>query len=140
MSSGLKVMSVLNLRPRKIGSFEEYTITLSRALGERGGQSILVFKETPPDALRPQYLEAGVILEAKPFGPFGRESAASLRALVCRYQPDVVHLHFVNLLSLDVVGAALHRGVRVVYSEHASDIAKARTALRWHGLRAGKRV
>src|SRR5215472_15409048 len=69
-----RVMSVLNLRPRKLGSFEEYTIALSRALTERGGQSILVFKDSPPEALRPQYTDAGAVLETKPFEPFGREA------------------------------------------------------------------
>ena len=55
---------------------------------------------------------------SKPFEPFGRESARALRALIRRHRPHVVHLHFVNLLSLDVVAAALYRGVRVVFSEH----------------------
>jgi glycosyltransferase involved in cell wall biosynthesis len=133
----MKVMSVLDLRPRKLGSFEEYTITLSRSLAGQGGESVLVFKELPPEPLRPHYLDAGSILETK---PFGGDSARALRALVRRFRPHVVHFHFVNLLSLDVVGAALNRGVKVVFSDHASDIPKQRTALRWHALRASKRA
>lgn len=140
MGKQLKVMSVLNLRPRKLGSFEEYTISLSRSLTEQGGQSILVFKDFPPGALRSQYTDAGAVLETKPFEPFGRKSAIALRALVRRHRPQVVHLHFVDLLSLDVVAAAMNRGVRVVFSEHASDIPKERTALRWRMLQASKRV
>jgi len=135
-----RVMSVLNLRPRKLGSFEEYTIALSRALTERGGQSILVFKDLPPEALRSQYTDAGAILETKPFEPFGRASAGSLLALVRRHRPRAIHFHFVNLLSLDVAAAAMSLGVRVVFSEHASDIAKDRTALRWRMLQASKRT
>lgn len=140
MSESLRVMSVLNLRPRKLGSFEEYTISLSRSLAQQGGQSILVVKDLPPEPLRPLYTDAGAILEVKPFEPFGRESASALRTLVRRHRPHVVHLHFVNLLSLDVVAAALARGARVVFSEHASDIPKERTAMRWHMLRASKRA
>jgi glycosyltransferase involved in cell wall biosynthesis len=136
----MKVMSVLNLRPRKLGSFEEYTIWLSRSLAQQGSQSILVFKESPPGPLLPHYVDAGAILETKPFEPFGRDSASALRALVRRHRPHIVHLHFVNMLSLDVVAASLHRGVRVVYSEHASDIPKQRTALQWSMLRASKRA
>jgi glycosyltransferase involved in cell wall biosynthesis len=140
MSQRLTVMSVLNLRPRKLGSFEEYTIALSRSLTKQGGQSILVFKDSPPDALRSQYTDAGAVLDAKPFEPFGRESAGALRALVRRYRPQVVHLHFVNLLSLDVVAAAMNRYVRVVFSEHASDIPKDRSVLRWRMLQTSKRA
>jgi L-malate glycosyltransferase len=133
-------MSVLNLRPRKLGSFEEYTIWLSRRLARDASQSILVFKELPPPPLLPYYTDAGALLETKPFESFGRMSAGALRALVRRHRPDIVHLHFVNMLSLDVVAAALQRGVRVVYSEHASDIPKERTALRWGLLQLSKRA
>jgi glycosyltransferase involved in cell wall biosynthesis len=38
------------------------------------------------------------------------------------------------------VAAALARGVKVVFSEHASGIPKDRTATRWHMLRASKRA
>ena len=140
MRRSLKVMSVLNLRPRKLGSFEEYTISLSRSLTERGGQSILVFKDSPPDPLRPHYTDAGAILETKPFELFARESASTLRVLLQKHKPHVVHLHFVNMLSLDVLAVSLRRGVAVVFSEHASEIHKERTALRWHMLRASKRA
>lgn len=140
MSENLRVMSVLNLRPRKLGSFEEYTISLSRSLTQQGGQSILVFKDSPPDPLRPHYADAGAILETKPFEPFGRASASALRALLRKHRPDIVHLHFVNMLSLDVVAASLTRGARVVFSEHASDVPKERTPLRWRMLQASKRA
>jgi len=140
MGASLKVMSVLNLRPRKLGSFEEYTISLSRSLMQQGSQSILVFKDSPPEPLRPHYTEAGAILETKPFEPFSLESASALSALLRRHRPHVVHLHFVNLLSLDVVAAALNRSVRVVFSEHASDIPKKQTALKSRMLQASKRA
>jgi L-malate glycosyltransferase len=133
-------MSVLNLRPRKLGSFEEYTIALSRTLAHQAGQSVLVFKELPPDSLRPHYLEAGAVLDTKLFAPFSRDSANDLRALLRRHRPDVVHLHFVNLLSLDVVAAGLNRGVKVVLSEHGSGIPKERTALRRFALRATRGI
>jgi glycosyltransferase involved in cell wall biosynthesis len=136
----MKVMSVVNLIPRKLGSFEEYTISLSRSLTAQGGQSILVFNGLPSDALRPRYTQAGAILETKPFNPFSRESAGSLSALVRRYQPEVIHLHFVSLLSLDIFGAALSRSARIVFSEHSSDIPKERTALKTFLLRSAKRA
>ncbi len=136
----MKVMSVLDLRPRKLGSFEEYTISLSRSLTSQGGESVLVFKELPPESLRWQYAHAGCTVETKCFSSFSRESAMALRTLVKRHRPDVVHFHFVNLLSLDVVAAGLSRGVKVVFSDHASDVPKQRTSLRWHALRASKRA
>gem|GEM_PF-7104708 len=47
MPHNLKVMSVLNLYPQKLGSFEEYTLLLSQHLAYPGGQSILVFDRPP---------------------------------------------------------------------------------------------
>jgi len=134
----MNVMSVLNLRLRKLGSLEEYTISLSRSLTQQGGQSTLVFKDFPPTAFRSQYTEAGAILDVKPFAPFSWESAVALLALARRYKPDVVHFHFVNLLSLDVLVACMSR-VQVVFSEHASDVAKKRSPIRWQLLRLCKR-
>jgi glycosyltransferase involved in cell wall biosynthesis len=90
--------------------------------------------------LRPRYIDAGAILETKPFNPFSRDSASSLSALVRRYQPEIVHLHFVSLLSLDIFGAALSRSARIVFSEHSSDIPKERTALKTFLLRSAKRA
>lgn len=138
--SVLKVMSVLDLEPRKLGGFEEYTIALSRSLTAQGGESVLVFNGLPPDSLRPHYLDAGSVLETKPFAPFSRASAGALGSLIRRHRPQVVHFHFVNLLSLDVLAAALSPGVRVVFSDHASDIPKERTTARWWALRASKRA
>jgi glycosyltransferase involved in cell wall biosynthesis len=136
----MKVMSVLNLRPRKLGSFEEYTISLSRALTQLGNQSILVFKESPPEALLKYYLDAGAILETKPFSPFGFYSARTLDALIRKHRPDILHFHFVNMLSFDVVTATLRRNIKVVFSEHSSDIPKQRSVLKWRLLQAGKRI
>lgn len=139
MDDHMKVMSVLKLIPRKLGSFEEYTIALSRSLTAQGCQSVLVFEQAPPDCLRPEYVSAGAVLETKPFEPFGRASASALRRLIRRHRPDVVHFHFVPILSFDVVTAALTPGIRVVFSEHSSETAKHRSALKLNLFRGGKR-
>jgi glycosyltransferase involved in cell wall biosynthesis len=139
MPPPIKVMSVLDLRPRKLGSFEEYTIALSRRLTSERGQSVLVFKEQPPATLRPRYVEAGAQLETKSFVPFGLQSARQLTALVRRHTPDVIHLHFVNLLSLDVIAAFLS-GARIILSDHTSDVPGRRSALRLAALRIAKRL
>ncbi len=136
----MKVMTVLDLDPRKLGSFEEYTISLSQSLTSVGGKSILVFNNLPPESLRPLYLESGAILETKCFVPFGRQSASVLRELVRRYRPHVVHFHFVNLFSLDLIAVALSSGARVFYSDHASDVSKKRSMVRWWALQARTRA
>ena len=51
-----------------------------------------------------------------------------------------MHLHFVDMLSLDVLAASFQPGVKAVFSEHASDLPKHRTPLRWLELRARKRL
>lgn len=136
----MKVMSVLNLRPRKLGSFEEYTISLSRSLAGQGGQSVLVFKELPPDSLIPAFRDSGAILETNAFAPFPSECTRSLCALVRRYRPDVVHFHFVDMLSFDLLAVRMMRRVRCVFSAHWSDIPHQQTALRGVLSRAAKRT
>jgi glycosyltransferase involved in cell wall biosynthesis len=136
----VRVMSVLDLRPRKFGSFEEYTVTLSRALARRGWESVLVFKELPPGSLRPCYEEAGAILDVKPFAPFGWRSARALDELIEQRHPDLVHFHFVNLLSLDVVAAGRRHGVKLILSDHSSTPVGKRQAIHQLLLRGGRRV
>lgn len=136
----MKVMSVLDLRPRKLGSFEEFTLSLSRSLTRRGHQSVLVFKESPSDALLPLYRDAGAILDSKPFGPFSWEGAGALRALIRKHRPDVIHTHFINLMSWDVIASAAFSGVKVVYSDHSSDLPKERNLLHKALLRMGVRT
>lgn len=138
--AGLRVMSVVNLRPRKLGSFEEYTIALSRRLVGEGGESVLVFSEAPPSVLASPYLEAGAILEHKPYRSFDRESATPLLQLIRQHKPDVVHFHFVNLLSLDVAMAALFGGTRIVFSEHSSNPVARKRPLKRMALFAAKKL
>src|SRR5262249_36733731 len=126
----MTVMSVLDLRPRKLGSFEQYSISLSRALSTQGARSILVFSEPPPAALLPRYLDTGATVETKPFVPFGRQSALALQGLLERHSPDVVHLHFTNIVSFDTIAAGFARGVKLVFSSHSSDVPKRRSPLR----------
>lgn len=140
MSEPMKIMSVLDLDPRKLGSFEEYTISLSQSLTSAGGKSILVFNNLPPESLRSLYLDAGAILETKPFVPLGRQSASLLLTLVRKYRPHVVHFHFVNLFSLDLIAVAVASRAKVFYSEHASDVSKKRSLIRWWALQARTRA
>lgn len=72
------------------------------------------------------YSEAGAVLEHKAFRSFDWRSAASLLRLVQQYHPDVVHFHFVNMLSADVAASALLKHSHVVFSEHSSNL-KVRT-------------
>ena len=121
----MKVMSVVSLVPSKHGSFEEYTITMTRRLTAAGDESILVFRSEPPAHLRTLY--DGAVLESKPFGSFDLESGKRLYALIRKHRPDIVHLHFVPLLSCDVVAARLATSTKVVFSNHNSDIPKRRS-------------
>lgn len=139
-SAAPTIMSVVNLRPRKLGSFETYTIALSQALTRAGGRSVLVFGECPPQTLREPYDRAGATIETKPFRDFAWTDARALRTLLRRHRPHVVHFHFVNMLSLDLLAAALWRSGRVVYSEHSSDRLDTRSSPRQAALRLAKRA
>jgi glycosyltransferase involved in cell wall biosynthesis len=133
-------MSVLDLIPRKLGSFEQYSISLSRALSTKGSRSVLVFSEPPPAAFLPLYLDAGASLETKPFVPFSHKSGLALRGLLQRHRPDVVHLHFTHILSFDTVAAGLAAGVKLVFSSHSSDVPKQRSMLKAFLSRAAVRA
>lgn len=130
----------MNLRPRKLGSFEEYAIALSERLVAGGGESVLVFSEPPPARIMPAYERAGAVVEHKEFRNRDWRSATTLLQLVRRHRPDVVHFHFVNMLSADVAASIFLMGARVIFSEHSSNSVLTTRRSKRFALRVAKRL
>ncbi|MFH0775339.1 MAG: glycosyltransferase family 4 protein [bacterium] len=120
------VMSVLSLNPRKLGSLEEYTISLSESLMAEGKKSIIVFSNLPPKWLLEIFNKYNVELYTWKYSRFSISSALFLYRLAKKCQPDIIHFHFVELLSLPVAICAF-LNTPIFLSEHISDTGIKRT-------------
>jgi len=92
------VLSIFGVAPRKIGGVETFARELSCQLLRAGSDSVLCFLENPTPAVR-QFLDLpGVTIETAQWQ--GRMAARNMMRLLNRYHPDILHLHFLNPISI----------------------------------------
>src|SRR5258705_12934464 len=95
------VVSVFGVQPLRIGGTETFARELSQQLAERGWQSVLCFESEPPEDVRQFLALPGVRLEV--LGNCTTSTLTSLKALrkvLRKYQPEILHLHFIGFLGL----------------------------------------
>lgn len=96
---------------------EEYTVYLSRALKERGWQSVLVFSNPLPEAVSSHFDGVGAVIETFQDSP-AFQCNKSLMGVLRKYRPTVVHFHFFNHFSMLPILASLVRPKLVAFTDH----------------------
>lgn len=114
-------MSVFGVAPRRIGGTEMFARELSLQLGEQGWQSVLCFLSEPTGEVR-RFLELpNVSFETLPDSTNGnREARRSLKRIIVKHKPEIVHLHFVSFLTLYPWIARLRSARKVFFTDHHS--------------------
>jgi|SRR5215813_265857 len=97
----MKVLSVFGVEPIRIGGTETFARELSLQLSERGWDSVLCFQAEPPADVR-CFLEGGnVTLEVlRDSIDLNWHAAQSLRRMIRRHRPEILHLHFTGFLGI----------------------------------------
>jgi glycosyltransferase involved in cell wall biosynthesis len=112
------IISVLDLKPRKFGTMEEYMVLLARALKERGWQCVFVLPEpAPPEVIR-HFNGTGAIFEIVPQIRGGCGYRGLYRALR-RHSREVVHFHFYSPFSLYPIVAWLSGCRLIAFTQHS---------------------
>jgi glycosyltransferase involved in cell wall biosynthesis len=115
------LVSVFGVEPFRIGGTETYARELSLQLDRCGWKSVLCFL-TPPAAEVREFLEAGnVSIEVldRDVG-FNRTAIQKMSAILRKYQPEILHLHYTGLLSPYPWLARWHAVKQVFFTDHAS--------------------
>jgi glycosyltransferase involved in cell wall biosynthesis len=116
--SGLRtIVCALALVPRKLGSLEEYTISLAEAVRGMGWRCVLVFTGPPNECVQRRLSESGAIVHILPLDSRVRFHLHFLRIL-WKYRPQVLHFHFLSYLSLLPVVARLAPVGQMYFTEH----------------------
>jgi glycosyltransferase involved in cell wall biosynthesis len=115
------VVSVFGVAPRRIGGTETYARELSIQLANSGRQSVLCFLGKPTEQVESFLKSATVSMEVLTNAASVNVAAArSLAAILNRYRPEILHLHFTGFLGL-YPWLAHFRSVRKVYfTDHTS--------------------
>lgn len=115
------VVSVFGIEPARIGGAEAYARELSRQLGERGWQSVLCFLKEPPEQVR-AYLELpNVRIEVIEDSWRAKwRAVSSLRRILRKYRPEILHLHFTGFIGPYPWLAKLCGVNQVFFTDHSS--------------------
>jgi len=106
---------------RRIGGAESYARSLSVQLGERGWLSVLCFLKEPPESVR-RYLQLpNVRIEViEDSWRTGWSAVTSLRRILRRYRPEILHLHFTGFIGPYPWLAKLCSIEQVFFTDHSS--------------------
>jgi glycosyltransferase involved in cell wall biosynthesis len=115
------VVSVFGIEPARIGGAEAYARELSLQLGKRGRNSVLCFLKDPPEAVR-SYLQLPnvriEVLEDSWRAKF--RAVLTMRQILRRYRPEILHLHFTGFIGPYPWLAKLCGVQRVFFTDHSS--------------------
>jgi hypothetical protein len=90
------LVSVFGVAPQRIGGTETFARELSVQLGARGWQSVLCFLSEPTEEVR-RFLDLpNTFLDIFSDSANGRGN--KLSAIVRRFRPEILHLHFTGFL------------------------------------------
>lgn len=115
------VLSVFNLRPRRIGGIETFARELSRQLGEVGWTSALCFTEEPTAEVRDFFDLPNVCVEViTGLSKWSLKSSIELARLLAHYRPSILHLTFTSLLGPYVWLGQLYGIQQVFFTDQIS--------------------
>lgn len=115
------VVSVLAIKPVRIGGIEIYARELSAQLGERGWRSVLCFLQEPSNAVQRYLSLPNVTIET--VSNSMRLSWAptyEMLQILRRYQPRILHLQFTGQVSVYPWLARLRGVEKVFFTDQAS--------------------
>jgi len=112
-----RVLSICYIYPDKLGSFEEFIISLSERLKEKGFCHVITFPGKPIKEVYNRLLDAGADIEIiNPSLSYLRDAFLFYK-LVKKYNPSVVHFHFYEPYTIFNY-LALFRNIKIIYTEH----------------------
>jgi L-malate glycosyltransferase len=115
MNGRPSVVSALDLDPCKFGSFEEYTVALSRGLKERGWRSVVAFARPLPGQVMEHFRDSGATIEVFTKGAW-RGYIPSLNQILREYRPEIVHFCYFDQFSLTPIMAWLAGAKIIVFT------------------------
>lgn len=115
------VVSLLGVKPFRIGGTEQWCREVSVRLAEYGWEHVLCFLDHPSPAVREFLSVPGVRIESLPF--LSEPSAASSRKLwnvLRQYRPRTVHMQFLGLISPFAWVAKMAGAQHILFTDQGS--------------------
>ena len=116
--SNKSVLSICDIHPLRLGSFEEYLIELSHQLSLKGFKHVIVFRDDPiPSVLK--FLLSNNDVEIRTFCPSKHSicNLIELYNLIQDIKPSIVHFHFYPPFSV-LNFIKLFTSSKFIYTDH----------------------
>ena len=115
------IVSVFGVEPNRIGGTETFARELSVQLGERGWKSVLCFEKPPPKDVADFLNSPNITIDVlKRPTDFNLEATKELAAILRKYKPDILHLHFVGFVGIYPWLAKLLGVKKIFFTDHSS--------------------
>ena len=115
------VMSILDLDPKKFGTFEEYLVFLTKELTHGNARHIIIFAKKPTDHVQKEFDKTAAVIECVNFHERKYFSLLKLLKLIRYYQPDIIHTHFLKFICLPMSIIFFCYSHSILFSEHISN-------------------
>lgn len=117
MNSKKLILSICDISPSKMGSFEEFLVNLTQQLKDNSIDHMIIFRETPIPIVEKALIDKGAILEIiKPSRSYIYNFYV-FYFLVKRVKPDIIHFHFYPTYTI-LNYLKFITGVPIIYTDH----------------------
>ncbi len=118
----ISVLTLIHMRPNKLGALEEYSLHLSAEIIRRGNHAIVGFSDYPPPWLMKKFESFGVqVLKFEPSGN-RKKLIVDIRKTIQKYNLNIVHAIFYPVYSKDLILATFGNGCKLIHSDQESRI------------------
>src|SRR4030095_10482177 len=115
------IVSVFGVEPNRIGGTETFARELSVQLAERGWTSVWCFEKMPPQDVADFLNSPNITIEVlKAPTDINWAATKDLAAILRKYKPDILHLHFVGFVGIYPWLARLLSVKRIFFTDHSS--------------------
>lgn len=111
------ILSVCDISPAKLGSFEEFLITLTRELNENKFKHVIIFREEPIKIVKETLLELGAEIRLFKRSTSNIYNFIYLHRIIQETKPSIVHFHFYPVYTL-LNYLKFFLDIEIIYTDH----------------------
>lgn len=118
----MSVLTLIHMKPNKLGALEEYSLHLSGELIRRGHHAAVGFSDYPPPWLMEKFESFGIqVLKFEP-SDTGNKLIMDMRKAIQKHDLNIIHATFYPIYSKNLILATIGNGCKLIYSDQESRI------------------
>ena len=116
----LSVLNLIGINPNKLGALEEYALSISKELIQRGYFAAVGFIEYPPPWLMQKFVSAKIEVLKFNYENGRIHFIQNLRKAILKYRFNILHVTFYDIYSPDFIIATALNSCKLFYSDQYS--------------------